>query len=350
MAVVQRKGSKFWHIVLWQDGKQRWFSSKTTNKDLALIHEAQLRASIQGNLERHRLEEFISSFSHVKIDAGLSIHKSWQAYTEQPISASRSLHTLRTKHTAWNALIKWLEKFRPDIKYLHELDRNIAGEYMSSLRGKVSGKTFNNIRTNLRSTVQALLLPGNMKENPFDVILSEPVQMQRGRPFTDKEIKQILKTVTPEWHDACVVALYSGLRFADIANLRPVQVRLHDNVIALRPKKTARFEQDVIIPLHKEARAVILPRMKQEYIFPGIQAGYKQTTRGVIRYFGSVLDRLKIKGNVSFHSFRHTFNDNLAKAGISQEDRMRLTGHSNASTNDIYTHDIESLRKAIDLL
>jgi site-specific recombinase XerD len=38
----------------------------------------------------------------------------------------------------------------------------------------------------------------------------------------------------------------------------------------------------------------------------------------------------------------------MANAGVSQEVRMKLTGHSDTQTNKIYTHhELEPLRKAI---
>jgi hypothetical protein len=48
---------------------------------------------------------------------------------------------------------------------------------------------------------------------------------------------------------------------------------------------------------------------------------------------------------------RHSFNSALANAGISQEVRMKLTGHSTASINTQYTHhELAPLRSAIERL
>jgi integrase len=49
-----------------------------------------------------------------------------------------------------------------------------------------------------------------------------------------------------------------------------------------------------------------------------------------------------------FHSFRHTFTAWLRKAGVSEEDRMALTGHSTRESHGIYSHeDEEALKNAI---
>lgn len=41
---------------------------------------------------------------------------------------------------------------------------------------------------------------------------------------------------------------------------------------------------------------------------------------------------------LTFHSLRHSFNSELANAGVHPEIRMRLTGHSSFDMNDRYTH------------
>jgi integrase len=55
--------------------------------------------------------------------------------------------------------------------------------------------------------------------------------------------------------------------------------------------------------------------------------------------------------NLSFHSLRHSFNSAMANAGVSQEVRQKLTGHSSAEMNAQYTHhELEPLRAAVALI
>ena len=52
-----------------------------------------------------------------------------------------------------------------------------------------------------------------------------------------------------------------------------------------------------------------------------------------------------------FHSLRHTFTTWLRSAGVSEEDRMALTGHTTRDSHAIYSHaDEEALRDAISKL
>lgn len=54
---------------------------------------------------------------------------------------------------------------------------------------------------------------------------------------------------------------------------------------------------------------------------------------------------------LTFHSLRHSFNSALANAGVAQEVRMKLTGHTSADMNAKYTHhELDLLKAAIGKL
>jgi integrase len=53
----------------------------------------------------------------------------------------------------------------------------------------------------------------------------------------------------------------------------------------------------------------------------------------------------------TFHSLRHSFNSALANAGVPEELRMKLTGHSSRPINRGYTHlEMETLKKAVSAM
>jgi len=56
------------------------------------------------------------------------------------------------------------------------------------------------------------------------------------------------------------------------------------------------------------------------------------------------------EGILDFHSLRHTFNTNLANSNVDIGTRMKLTGHSDIKTNQIYNHAIEPLKQAIECI
>ena len=53
----------------------------------------------------------------------------------------------------------------------------------------------------------------------------------------------------------------------------------------------------------------------------------------------------------TFHSLRHSFTSALANAGISEEVRMKLTGHSSKPVHHGYTHlELDTLKNAVTAL
>jgi site-specific recombinase XerD len=83
------------------------------------------------------------------------------------------------------------------------------------------------------------------------------------------------------------------------------------------------------------------------------------------KHFRKIMDRARIEQRVirersksgrnvnalSFHSLRHSFSSILANAGVAQEMRMALTGHTTRAIHAKYTHhEWEPLRDAFAAL
>ena len=74
----------------------------------------------------------------------------------------------------------------------------------------------------------------------------------------------------------------------------------------------------------------------------GIDAGVARERAGKA---GHSVSRL------SFHSLRHSFTSELARAGVPPEVRQQLTGHSDLASHKTYTHlELDTLQKAVTAL
>jgi integrase len=106
-----------------------------------------------------------------------------------------------------------------------------------------------------------------------------------------------------------------------------------------------------------------LPAEGQTYLCPRLAGTATSGKRGLSAQFNRIIIKARIDPQIvdastirqfarlSFHSLRHSFNSVLANAGVNQEMRMRLTGHSNAAVNDDYTRlEMSTLKTAIDQL
>jgi integrase len=196
--------------------------------------------------------------------------------------------------------------------------------------------------------------------------------------FTPAQIKALLdasiaklKNENPvfeagkDWRGAILFAYYTGARLQDVANVTWNAIDLPGKTITYRAQKTGKL---VTIPLHPELETHLLELPGQDsgkaFVFPML-AGHNTGGRsGLSMTFSRIMERARIasaaihekkkggKGRtvraLTFHSLRHSFNSAMANAGISQEVRMKLTGHSSADMNTGYTHlEMEPLRNAI---
>lgn len=206
---------------------------------------------------------------------------------------------------------------------------------------------------------------GKASENPWPGARAQrdPEAETHGRAFTDGEVGRILsaaRTRGREWEGVVTVALYTGLRMRDVETLRWDEADMDGRVIRKTPGKTSRRGIAVAVPMHdrvldvlREARAV--GAADGGWVFPWRAAHpQRHSLAGGDCRFADILRDAGIVANggerISFHCLRHTFVTRLAEAGVAQDVRMRLAGHTEASTSDLYTHDDAAARAAIAAL
>lgn len=213
------------------------------------------------------------------------------------------------------------------------------------------------IRTALNSARRKGLLPTNPAEA---VDLPKPSGVERGT-FTPAQVQNMLDTSRGEWKTVILFGYYTGARITDCCRMEWGGVILSKGTLTYTQKKTS---GKITIPLHE----VLLEHLNSiagtdtldPFITPSL-AGLKTggnfgTSRGFKRILEAAgIDSQIAKGNgmrrvskLSFHSLRHSFTSELANAGVSEELRMKLTGHTTRAVHRGYTHhEMEPLRAAI---
>jgi integrase len=153
-------------------------------------------------------------------------------------------------------------------------------------------------------------------------------------------------------------------------------VDLQAKRISLIPAKTKKKKREVRIPIQPDLLAYLLAApVAQDSptapVFPTLAKKKPNGRGGLSEQFVALMaaagvDRGKPSRQIEegaergagrvtwergFHSLRHTFTSWLRNAGVSEEDRMALTGHSTRDSHAIYSHaDEAALRKAISKL
>jgi integrase/recombinase XerD len=190
------------------------------------------------------------------------------------------------------------------------------------------------------------LLPQNAAEN-----LSLPRRWKRlPKALTDDEIKRLLAPENPVTreslrdHAILELAYASGLRLAELKNLRLEQLHLESGFINVIGKGN----KERVVPVGKKAVDALtryIEDARPKFITPKSPANVFLSKRGTP--FASVTLWLRIKNrvhragierNVTPHMLRHSFATHLLEHGADLRVIQELLGHANISTTEIYTH------------
>ncbi len=183
--------------------------------------------------------------------------------------------------------------------------------------------------------------------------------------FTHEEVAKLLDTVgfKSEWFTLILMGYFTGARLGDCAKMKWDSVNFRDRVMSYEQKKTGKVVPVPLVDDLYDHLHTIREFVDGEYICPELAERASGGKHGLSLSFVRLVKRAKInpqqvqgKGKrkfnrLSFHSLRHSFNSALANAGVSQELRMKLTGHSSVGMNDRYTHQaLKPLQQAMDVL
>ena len=131
-----------------------------------------------------------------------------------------------------------------------------------------------------------------------------------------------------------IAALDTGMRRGEITSQRWEDIDFSQRLLFVTHSKTPEGESREI-PLTVRLHQLLLEARETE----GIVFSYQgQPVRIVKRSWKTALKNAGLR-HVRFHDLRHTFNTRLMEAGVMQEIRMALMGHSTGSkVHSTYTH------------
>jgi integrase len=237
---------------------------------------------------------------------------------------------------------------------LADVTRAMASDFLAGL--KVKNRTRNNYATTLKCVFDCARRRGRLQgDNPFDDMKAK-VAGSSYQPFTVAELQTLFaelpREVRPKRHTpdtalpwAALVALYTGARLEEVAQLTTADVReeiangatvwvvdVHNG----GDNKLKNESAPRLIPVHSElVRLGLLDYVKalpRGPLFPGLK---RRTSKGgkvgarVGELFRKRLVALGLKRDgLVFHSFRHNVATALRVAGVPQEDAARVLGHA----------------------
>jgi integrase len=237
---------------------------------------------------------------------------------------------------------------------LTSVTRAIASDFLGGL--DVSNRTRNAYATTLKCVFDCARQRGRFAgENPF-ADMKAKVAGSSYEPFTVTELQTLFDAlphqIKPARHSpdtalpwAALIALYTGARLEEIAQLRTADIREESangatvTVIDIHNGGTNKLKNESaarLIPVHSAlVRAGLLDyikALKAGPLFPGLtrresKGGKVGARLGELFRKRLVALGLKREG-LCFHSFRHTVAGRLDAAGVPQSDAARVLGHA----------------------
>lgn len=346
------KGVYYIRRRLFIDGKHKdvWRSLHTDELKEAQIAAYRLWYNDQGKSAQELLDKPRRKIS--------SIYDDYQNTERYKLLADSSKRTISCN---WGAFLDYCEQHSR--VYFDELNKEFCLKFLD--RNEVKNKTFNNVLNDMKQIFKQFCI-NVQAANPFDGI--EQKSITRGekasdsfRAFTNDEIKIILHDLPlsrmnnkMEWFYASQIAMYTGLRYIDIAFLRWTDISA--NFITLAPSKTERKTagRKVIIKISDKLKPIIAQIPKSAkikdgsaawYVFPNLQKRYSPVDgtkpfSEFLKQRGIVAINNQIAG---FHSFRATFITKAKAQGIDTKSLGGIVGHSSEKQTEVYNKNAENI-------
>jgi integrase len=199
-----------------------------------------------------------------------------------------------------------------------------------SIKDATINRDLSVLRHTLYWAVDEQLLAGN----PLARMKMARERRTRRQVLSVAEEQLLLAAAKDHLRAMTIAALDTGMRRGEITSQRWEDIDFSRKLLFVTRSKTPEGESREI-PLTVRMLEHLLQHRNPE----GLVFDYRgRPVRIVKRAWKTALKNAGIR-NVRFHDLRHTFNTRLMEAGVMQEVRMALMGHSSGSTvHATYTH------------
>ncbi len=318
-----KRGNVYW-TYLFMDGVRYQQSTGTSNRRRAEIIEAKLKEQL--NDQR---------FQIVHTDPNLKFSELAARFI-----ASGSVRPHHVYH------LKFLLPFFSEFPVLR-ITKPLTDEFRKARRAgnlAIKDATVNRDLSVLRHILYWAVDEQLITQNPLSRMKMARERRTRRQVLSVAEEQQLLGVATDHLNAMILMALDTGMRRGEITGQRWEDVDFSQRVLFVTRSKTPEGESREI-PLTERLYAYLAKHRKPT----GLVIEYQgQPVRIVKRSWATALRNAGVR-HLRFHDLRHSYNTRLMEAGVLQEIRMALMGHSTgASIHAIYTHiELTTKREAI---
>ena len=321
-----KRGEVYWSYF-YRDGVRHQYSTGTPNRRQAEAIEAKLKEDVNK-----------SRFQIAENDPNITFGQLAERFTE-----SGSVRPHHEYH------LKFLKPYFGDAPVLR-LTKSMADEFRGLRKAtnpSIKDATINRDLSVLRHVLYWGVDEQLIATNPLARMKMARERRTRRQVVSVAEERMLLPAAKGHLHAMIIAALDTGMRRGEITSQRWEDIDFSRRLLFVTRSKTPEGESREI-PLTDR----LLNYLLQHRQSTGLIVSYKdEPVRIVKRSWKTALKNAKLR-HVRFHDLRHTFNTRLMEAGVLQEIRMALMGHSPGSkVHAIYTHiELPVKREAIEKL
>lgn len=307
-----KRGSVWWSYF-YVDGIRHQSSTGTGNKRQAESVEQKLKQEINAR-----------KFQIVNYDPDITVAALCARFMDDP--GYRRHHYFH---------IKAILPFFGDIQVIR-LHRNHATEFRAwrMSRKKLTDATVNRSLSTLRHILYWAVDEQLIQANPLTRLRLVKERRLRRPVMTLSEEDSVLETLPDYLRRIVICALDTGMRRGEILRQRWEDVDLNRKLLMVTKSKTIEGEGREI-PLTDRLYRLLSKQAEKDGIVFTMRG---QPLSWIRKGWLGALKRAELR-HFRIHDLRHTFNTRLMEAGVIQDVRMALMGHSGGSrVHSTYTH------------
>lgn len=369
-SIVKREKSRFYTACFTsRDGRQLKRSTKTTDRrqalHIALELEAVEKRAQAGVLTTTQLRKVLNDVSE-KVTGDTLVCPSVEEYLTDWLKGIQARNSPSTLIRYSNTVKLFLANLNGKAKKTMSsvIPKDVEDFVTERLNSGVAPQTAIIDLKTLNTAFRRAEAFGTILKNPVAAIRPPKLESSERDVFTQEEVQKILEaTPSLEWQTLILLGYFVGARLGDCVQMKWENVLPEQGVILYHQKKTGK---KVVVPMHFhviEHLNYLSIFSTAGYLCPKLAAKGSGGKHGLSEGFKRIvikagIDPMVVEGKGTrkftkrtFHSLRHSFNSALANAGVAEEVRMKLTGHSSKAMNERYTHlQVAALKKAVTTL
>ncbi len=313
---LHKRSNGVYYVLYYQNGRQRWKSTKATTKPEALKALTNFKQLFEAQLKSVSFEQFAHQF-----------------LTSSDLAPS----TLRVYKGIFKTFVPFLRG-----AYVNEVTPETIDSYKAKRLKEVSPVTVNIELRMLKAAFSTAKRWRMTAHNPFDEVSFARVPEQAPLCLNREDLQKLLACIREGWfRDVVLFAVMTGMRRGEILNLRWSEVDLERKIVNIETNATWKTKHGKrrVVPLNETAALLLAARVGKspsDYVFT--LNDQKISESWVSHLFKRYVREAKLSNpRYRFHSLRHTMATNLLRAGESIHVVQRILGHSSVKVTEGYS-------------